>query len=291
MHQAQIFAVQAISIHALLAESDIWPFALSPVCKLFLSTLSLRRATAAQAPVETCGEISIHALLAESDMVLDCELQDAYKFLSTLSLRRATSAVWLYRDCVVYFYPRSPCGERPRRDGANGAGSRISIHALLAESDDNYAVKLHGARDFYPRSPCGERRCAGTSGDLRRNFYPRSPCGERHLAFDVGKITGEFLSTLSLRRATQAYFLHWQGMQISIHALLAESDSAHDIFHALNKHFYPRSPCGERLQQIGNLLAGDKISIHALLAESDLFCPPPRYDLKISIHALLAESD
>ncbi len=38
-----------------------------------------------------------------------------------------------------------------------------------------------------------------------------------------------------------------------------------------NRHFYPRSPCGERqhLDLLGWLRA--LISIHALLAESDLY--------------------
>ena len=80
----------------------------------------------------------------------------------------------------------------------------------------------------------------------------------------------EFLSTLSLRRATATVAL--SGLN------------------ALN--FYPRSPCGER--HAVKKAVGDKlyISIHALLAESDhnadiaaeLYC-------SISIHALLAESD
>ena len=56
---------------------------------LFLSTLSLRRAT----------------------------LQDAYTdgknlFLSTLSLRRATAVIWFIQLRQSNFYPRSPCGER-----------------------------------------------------------------------------------------------------------------------------------------------------------------------------------
>ena len=80
--------------------------------------------------------------------------------------------------------------------------------------------------------------------------------------------------------------------RISIHALLAESDAAvlgtvPDV-----AHFYPRSPCGERLTLIWDVIAVMTISIHALLAESD----PPRggycyLDNIISIHALLAESD
>ena len=35
---------------------------------------------------------------------------------------------------------------------------RISIHALLAESDFNGLAKDSCGLNFYPRSPCGERR-------------------------------------------------------------------------------------------------------------------------------------
>ena len=58
----------AISIHALLAESDPIISSATSCRWLFLSTLSLRRATCA--PVAAIGHrlrISIHALLAESD--------------------------------------------------------------------------------------------------------------------------------------------------------------------------------------------------------------------------------
>ena len=56
---------------------------------------------------------------------------------------------------------------------------------------------------------------------------------------------------------------------ISIHALLAESDSGVLGNVVTMAHFYPRSPCGER--PCGNAGIGTpiSISIHALLAESD----------------------
>ena len=79
----------------------------------------------------------------------------------------------------------------------------------------------------------------------------------------------EFLSTLSLRRATNYADCDGQTLRISIHALLAESDGQRALMtralrisiHALlaesdiarrglckvGIHFYPRSPCGERL--------------------------------------------
>ena len=62
------YKIVYISIHALLAESDLTQTDLANRAELFLSTLSLRRATAGRtADFERTG-ISIHALLAESDL-------------------------------------------------------------------------------------------------------------------------------------------------------------------------------------------------------------------------------
>ena len=126
---------------------------------LFLSTLSLRRATIVGGAGNNTIRISIHALLAESDLGRGAAVQRMSKFLSTLSLRRATreptalrtphhiflSTLSLRRatippqrsaNCNCHFYPRSPCGER-QSDRKRGASElRISIHALLAESDN-----------------------------------------------------------------------------------------------------------------------------------------------------------
>ncbi len=100
----------------------------------------------------------------------------------------------------------------------------ISIHALLAESDLRQATFRRLAGNFYPRSPCGER--------------PSSPVS-------MGKFW-RFLSTLSLRRATNTGQRRLQRDDISIHALLAESDLVDLVSIVTNKDFYPRSPCGER---------------------------------------------
>ena len=100
------------------------------------------------------------------------------------------------------FYPRSPCGERPVHRLSTTTRSRISIHALLAESD----LLRH-------RSPAD---CL--------DFYPRSPCGERPGRWAGRLLQVQFLSTLSLRRATERGNHNQVGWQISIHALLAESD-------------------------------------------------------------------
>ena len=127
---------------------------------------------------------------------------------------------------------------------------RISIHALLAESDDTSLTLIIGFSGFlstlslrratfarllcllkncyfYPRSPCGERQNQpGKSNKLVGYFYPRSPCGERLFEYIKAGTGILFLSTLSLRRATRPQAtdtLHHWG--ISIHALLAESDA------------------------------------------------------------------
>ena len=147
-----------ISIHALLAESDKEKRTPVRSIQAFLSTLSLRRATAITGIRLHVAMISIHALLAESDCSgicrhrMDCSISihallaesDFCKiayiepdglFLSTLSLRRATVHRQGMLPMYYYFYPRSPCGERqfilPRRLFR----MYISIHALLAESD------------------------------------------------------------------------------------------------------------------------------------------------------------
>ena len=101
------------------------------------------------------------------------------------------------------FYPRSPCGERPWQRGSRVTYVEISIHALLAESDSAKSSPEEAKRYFYPRSPCGERRI-----------------GLVFLWWGV-----RFLSTLSLRRATAALHNILELFPISIHALLAESDS------------------------------------------------------------------
>ena len=60
---------------------------------------------------------------------------------------------------------------------------------------------------------------------MDRHFNPRSPCGERPAPTGPRGRAERFQSTLSLRRATlTAHVAHGEG-EISIHALLAESDS------------------------------------------------------------------
>ena len=145
--------------------------------------------------------------------------------------------------------------------------------------------------DFYPRSPCGERPYSQHVTRPSGYFYPRSPCGERPKAAAASACFATFLSTLSLRRATQTQGLKIPALCISIHALLAESDPKRFRDALKHLHFYPRSPCGERHSIMFVNLRVVDISIHALLAESDPLLPVSILISLISIHALLAESD
>ena len=124
----------------------------------------------------------------------------------------------------------------------------ISIHALLAESDISCAWSASKLGDFYPRSPCGERLYQPSfSNTMVAYFYPRSPCGERRFELSILHPAVLFLSTLSLRRATVTVLGIQHRVGISIHALLAESDLRLMRPGAKTTDFYPRSPCGERL--------------------------------------------
>ena len=172
---------------------------------------------------------------------------------------------------LAYFYPRSPCGER-LTDAVNGCNPDfisihallaesdsvklfrqnyecfISIHALLAESDDTLTDDVSSGGNFYPRSPCGERRWLRCWQLAARDISIHALLAESDTWQRGSRVTYvEFLSTLSLRRATSVkLFRQNYECFISIHALLAESDSHGISIIVSDNHFYPRSPCGER---------------------------------------------
>ena len=193
----------SISIHALLAESDRAEMQPLAPRSRFLSTLSLRRATS-RLHKNICG----------------------LGFLSTLSLRRATTANRTDPSAILDFYPRSPCGERLRGWTLNINGPiflstlslrratylintyhrifGISIHALLAESDNNINSSVNTADKISIHALLAE-------SDLS--------------SYSAKTMSALFLSTLSLRRATYSDGFGCLKLLISIHALLAESDS------------------------------------------------------------------
>ena len=161
---------------------------------------------------------------------------------------------------MCHFYPRSPCGERPRP--VLGAVTSPAVN-------------------FYPRSPCGERLDSLQRSCERVHISIHALLAESDRK-NAGLPTGicTFLSTLSLRRATVASCRAVQVIDISIHALLAESDRQCRHNYARHDYFYPRSPCGERHKEAAEAIRSMVISIHALLAESDkLRKHTPRWNL------------
>ena len=80
-------------------------------------------------------------------------------------------------------------------------------------------------------------------------FYPRSPCGERLFYGGEFCVAGEFLSTLSLRRATASNYKEVQKtVFLSTLSLRRATKSALQLDRK-QLNFYPRSPCGERQQK------------------------------------------
>ena len=79
-----------------------------------------------------------------------------------------------------------------------------------------------------------------------------------------------FLSTLSLRRATHINSRSYHVKRFLSTLSLRRATFNNRFFFHLVIHFYPRSPCGERLHAPNRRLYCCNISIHALLAESDI---------------------
>ena len=101
-----------ISIHALLAESDLATIARALHISKFLSTLSLRRATR-QGNIYICNPVDFYPRSPCGErLVRLAKLCEVALFLSTLSLRRATWGLPENSPGIADFYPRSPCGER-----------------------------------------------------------------------------------------------------------------------------------------------------------------------------------
>ena len=127
-----------ISIHVPLA-GNVLPLALiSLSATVFLSTFPLRGTSECQPILYQPRGISIHVPLAGN-------VRDDDKAFDTVG---------------KYFYPRSPCGERPKMFAAT---SPVAV--------------------FLSTFPLrGTSMIACCQPSLKFYFYPRSPCGERPLA-------------------------------------------------------------------------------------------------------------
>ena len=195
------------------------------------------------------------------------------KFLSTLSLRRATFLFFSLVFGPIYFYPRSPCGERrvvhvaqdpspgrisihallaesdPAGNGGSGSITAISIHALLAESDTK--DKKYKIKKAIFLSTLSLRRATGAGTVVLLvldNFYPRSPCGERRVS--VGRHSPSFY--FYPRSPCGERPPIWGAAPAPATHFYPRSPCGERLVwvvpHACKQNFYPRSPCGERLR-------------------------------------------
>ena len=144
--------------------------------------------------------------------------------------------------------------------------ARISIHALLAESDGGSGVGSWPRAIFL--STLSLRR-ATFIGPLmfkvQPHFYPRSPCGERQSNYLYQGRQNPISIHALLAESDARKNLRCPCLPISIHALLAESDRISQGNQFLHSDFYPRSPCGERL-----LHSGNRHNVHRFLSTLSL---------------------
>ena len=171
---------------------------------LFLSTLSLRRATTTI--ISICivlRFLSTLSLRRATIMQTKIVTGYVYIFLSTLSLRRATSLTLIIGFLAGVFLSTLSLRRATPEKSESLTTYFISIHALLAESD-------HPKTSNHPHNT---------------NFYPRSPCGERLLT-EINKLaTGQISIHALLAESDGGKIQDPRQVLISIHALLAESDS------------------------------------------------------------------
>ena len=103
----------------------------------------------------------------------------------------------------------------------------ISIHALLAESDHETYVVMEATKVISIHALLAESDLIILCQLSGPYISIHALLAESDLPTDgLFFIAGQFLSTLSLRRATALGLLGWLRVLISIHALLAESDRA-----------------------------------------------------------------
>ena len=165
---------------------------------LFSGARSGARATGQAISAIDIADISIRALREEGDPVALDSGAVPMTFLSTPSVRRATAA---------------GCRHRVQRP--------ISIHALREEGDPQAASSTTSASNFYPRPPRGGRPAFWTS-----STHPH-----------------KFLSTPSVRRATECPSPGWARLRYFYPRPPRGGRLSHDCPCALvSMHFYPRPP-------------------------------------------------
>ena len=129
---------------------------------------------------------------------------DSIKSISIHALREESDSVYnLFLDCICYFNPRSPRGERQ------------TVFRCLPCVNHN----------FNPRSPRGERPPPSNRGVLNTYISIHALREESDInKTNITCMSNRFQSTLSARRATTINRQQLIDCTISIHALREESN-------------------------------------------------------------------
>ena len=190
----------------------------------FQSTLPARGAT--RTIKKSCKNIwiSIHAPRTGSDRRGKCRKNTTRRFQSTLPARGATAQEFAVQIGAKDFNPRSPHGERQKRQSRS-----CSLHHFNPRSPHGERLNVNsGIRaiiKFQSTLPARGATRRGHKRHRQRHFNPRSPHGER----------------LPSRPQSRTV------LGISIHAPRTGSDSPVSVLYSVSRYFNPRSPHGERL--------------------------------------------
>ena len=173
--------------------------------------------------------------------------EPACRFLSTLSLRRATKIDGTASPTQNDFYPRSPCGERPAPAALSPSSALISIHALLAESDTDTIRKTQRPYVISIHALLAESDRHWQMGhSLARQFLSTLSLRRATSSLNADSGIRVFLSTLSLRRATGVFSLQTRDKEFLSTLSLRRATRKNPPMQLCHSNFYPRSPCGER---------------------------------------------
>ena len=148
--------------------------------------------------------ISIHALLAESDFHGPVNIQRPATFLSTLSLRRATPHSQRSRKQRHPFLSTLSLRRATQYDNQRSDGLTFLSTLSLRRATGIIDIINNVINNFYPRSPCGERPNLRQNRRQKKHISIHALLAESDLTLPIRRLGNVlFLSTLSLRRATQ----------------------------------------------------------------------------------------
>ena len=122
----------------------------------------------------------------------------------------------------------------------------LSTLSLRRATFQGPGLVRHGV-DFYPRSPCGERLGLLSPTDPRQTISIHALLAESDGSMPTTWVARpQFLSTLSLRRATETPRRQPHSTQF-LSTLSLRRATCYSLRHSTSRwYFYPRSPCGER---------------------------------------------